>query len=219
MAQQFPNGTVFGFSTVMGTPVPMTAITNGDPPAATLGAATILAGDVLVVKSGWPLLNDRVAVAGTEDAGGSLPLIGLDTTEVKDYPAGEGAGQVIPASGFIDLSQQGNPTMSGGEPNFYTGQYLEDRTNTQFEVATFRTPLRITIPLDHDDKLPWYAALRAADRRREPVVLRAKLPLGATLYYYAGVSFQPLPTMEMNTPMQNSVVFSLKGDFTRVEAA
>lgn len=219
MAMHFPNGTVFGFSTLMGTPVPMTAITNGAPPDATLGASTIEEGDVLVVKSAWPLLNDRVAVAGTEDVDGSLPLIGLDTTDVKDYPVGEGAGQLIPATGFIDLSQQGNPTMSGGDPNFYTGQYLEDRTNTQFEVATYRTPLRITIPLDHDDKLPWYAALRAADRRRELVVLRAKLPLGATLYYYAGVSFQPLPTMEMNTPMQNSVVFSLKGDFTRIEAA
>lgn len=220
MALKFPNGTVFGFSTVMGTPVNMTALTNGSPASATVTGGNILPADVLLIKTaGWALINQRVAVAGLEDTDGNIPLLGIDTTSLVDFPAARGAGQLIQASGFVDLSQQGDPTMSGGDQQYYTGQHLEDRTNRQFQVPTVRTPRTIAVPLDTDWNLPWYNALVKADRARDPVVLRAKLPDGVTLYYFAYPSFDGTPTMAVNNPMQNTANFSLISEFTRVEAA
>jgi len=200
----------------MGTPVAMSAISNGDPATATVAGSSIAEGDVVLVKSGWPLLNQRVAVAG-DVISGSVPLLGIDTTSLDDYPAGEGGGELIVASAFVDLSQQGDPTMNGGDQQYYTGQYLEDRTNRQFQVPTVRTPRTIAVPLDTDFDVAWYDALVKADRARQPVVLRAKLPGKVTLYYYAYPSFDGTPTMSVNTPMQNTANFSLISEFTRVE--
>lgn len=219
MAQQFPNGTVFGISTAYGMAVPMTAVSNASPAEATITTGAVDEDAVVIINSGWTALNGRIAVAG-EETTGKVPLIGLDTSEVTDYPAGEGAGTIIPVTTFVDLSQQGDPTKSGGEQQYYNGQYLEDRTRSQFQIPTVRNAKSIAIPLDYDDKLPWYAALKAADRKADPVVLRCRLPSGVTLYYYVYPSFDADPSMQMNNPMKNTATFSFASpEFTRIEAA
>ncbi len=212
MALKFPNGSVVGFSTTLAAPASFTTISNANPPVSN---ATLTEDDVAVVlASGWPGILNRVAVAG---AAGQL--IGLDTSSTLDYPAGEGAGTVAVADDFVDFSQQGDLTTAGGEQQFWQGQFLEDRSGRQIQVPTFKNAKTLTLPLYFDPALPWYDAAVAADRRKEPVVLRIRLPDGDTMYRYGYMSFDSDPTMSANNPMQVTMTFSALADSTMVEAA
>lgn len=75
------------------------------------------------------------------------------------------------------------------------------------------------MPLYYDPTLPWYAAAKAVDAKKEPVILRVKLPDGDALYYYGYLSFDGDPSLSMNNPMGNAMTFSALGEPTLVEAA
>lgn len=217
MSLKFANGAVIGFSTAYATAVTASAISNASPAVATVPTGTVDPDAVLIVRSGWAGINERVAVAGDE-TGGALPLIGLNTTSTIDYPAGQGAGSVIAVSSFVDFNQQGDLTTSGGEQQFWTGQFLEDRSGRQIQVPTFKNAKTLTLPLYFDPALPWYAAAVEADRRKEPVVLRIALPDGDTIYRYGYMSFDSDPTLAANNPMQVTMTFSALSEPTLIEA-
>lgn len=217
MALKFANGAVIGFSTAYDAAVTASAISNANPAVATVPTGSVAPDSVVIVKSGWAGINERVAVAGTE-VGGALPLLGIDTTSTNDYPAGQGAGSVIAVSTFVDFSQQGDLTTSGGEQQFWTGQFLEDRSGRQIQVPTFKNAKTLTLPLYFDASLPWYDAAVAADRAKEPVVLRIRLPDGDTIYRYGYMSFDSDPTLAANNPMQVTMTFSALTEPTLVEA-
>lgn len=216
---KFPNGAVIGFSTLAAAAQAFTAISNADPALATVGAAALTDGDIVVVKtSGWPSLANRVAEVGTE-AAGVFPLIGIDATDTSIYPAGEGAGALFVASTFVNFSQQGDLSSSGGDQQFWTGQFLEDRAGRQIQVPTFKNAKSFTLPLFYDPSLPWYDAAKKVDAKKEAVVLRVALPDGDTLYYYGYLSFDGDPSLGVNTPMGNTMTFSALGEPSLVEAA
>lgn len=77
----------------------------------------------------------------------------------------------------------------------------------------------LTLPLYFDPTLPWYAAAKAADAKGMPLILRAKLPGGDTLYRYGYMSFDGDPTITANNPMGNTMTFTALTDSTLVEAA
>jgi len=212
MALRFPNGSVIGFSTSLTAGGTFTTISNANP---AVSNATVDPGDVVVIQSsGWPGIVNRATVAGASGA-----LRGIDTSSSVEYPAGQGGGTVLIADAFVDFSQQGDLTTSGGEQQFWNGQFLEDRSGRQIQVPTFKNAKTITLPLYFDPDLPWYDAAVAADRRKDPVVLRIRLPDGDTMYRYGYMSFDSDPTMSANNPMQVTMTFSSLGEATLVEAA
>lgn len=219
MALKFPNGAVLGISIAYAAAgVSYTAVTNADPAVATVPTdAAIKKGDVLVVSSGWTGINDRIAVAGALQ-GTNLPLLGLDTGDVDEFPAGEGAGSLLQVTDWQDFSQQGDLSASGGEQQFWTGQFLEDKSGRQRQVPTNKNAQSLSLPLYFDPKLPWYKAAKRADRKRVPVVLRARLADGDTIYWYGYLSFNSSPSMAANSPMQNNCTFSINSEETFIEA-
>ncbi|WP_457319819.1 phage tail protein [Stenotrophomonas sp. P5_B8] len=217
MALKFPNGTVLGISTAVAAAVAATAISNANPAVATVAAGSgISEGDVLVVRSAWPELNDRVAVAGS--SGTAIPLRGIDTTDTDDFPADQGPGSLLRVTDWIDFSQQGDVSTSGGEQQFWNGVFLEDRSGRQRQVPTIKNAKTFNLPLYFDPKLPWYQAAKKADRKKQPVVLRARLPDGDVLYYYGYLSFDADPSLSANNPMQNTATFSINSDHTFISA-
>ncbi len=62
-------------------------------------------------------------------------------------------------------------------------------------MPTFKNAKTITLPLFYDPKKPWYSALKNADAKGEPVILRAKLVGGDVLYWYGYLSYNGDPTM------------------------
>lgn len=215
MASQFPNGTIFAVSTVLGAPNAVSGITNTNPAVAT-AAAPVADDSIVLINSNWPDLNDRIARTDNANSN-SFELLGIDTTNEDRYEPGEGDGSVRVASGFVNLSQVRESTKSGGEQQFFTWQYLEDRSSRQRQRPTFKNAKVINLTLDYDPALAWYEALDTLDKAQELVVLRATLPNGAQMFYPVYPSFDADPSLTMNENMTNVATFSLAGDFTRYE--
>ncbi|MET0332551.1 MAG: phage tail protein [Dyella sp.] len=216
MAAKFPNGTVFAISTTLAAAVAITAISNADPGVATT-ATPPEAGDILVLASGWPLLNNRIVRADAPTANG-FTLEGVDTSSLKSFAAGAGAGSYMLAGSWVNLSQVTDSSSSGGDQQYASWQYMEDPTGRQQQRPTFKNAKSIALTQDYDPELPWYAAMQAADGG-DPVVLRATLPGGDQLYYLAYASFDGDPTLDLNKNMSNKSTFSLISPATRYQAA
>lgn len=217
MSALFPNGTVFSMAKLTAAAVAITAISNANPGVASC-AAPPAANSIGVLQSAWPALNNRVVEVGAVVANTSFALQGFDTTDVTQYPAGQGAGsiQVVNTADWVPFSQVSSMAKSGGTQQYFQWQYVEDPTGLQQQRPTIKNAKVITLTFDYDPTLAWYDALVAADRLKAPVVLRAVLPGGAgTLYYYVYPSFDGDPTMDVNKNMQNTATFSLISLFTR----
>ncbi len=217
MSQQFPNGTVFSVSTALGTALNLSAISNADPAEATTTVPPA-DGTIGVLSSGWPGLNQRVA-RSANSASTTFDLEGFDTTDTTKYPAGAGTGTFTPVSTWVALSQVTGIEKSGGDQQFYQWQYAEDTSNQQQQRPTFKNAKSLKLTLDFDDSLAWYDALKSADEATDPVVLRAVLPNGKTLYYYVYPSFDADPSMNLNQNMQVVATFSQISPFTKYGAA
>ncbi|WP_313171464.1 phage tail tube protein [Stenotrophomonas sp.] len=222
MALKFPKGTQFGFANLLSAAIAATTISKADPAAATVTTDAVDEGDVVLIEvPGWPIINNRVAQAGEVTAGASDSVIlrGIDTSSAVLFPGASGAAKLFKAGDFVDFTQQGEPSMSGGEQQFWTGQMLEDPTGQQISVPTYKNARVLTIPLYYDPKLPWYKAAKEVDAIGKPVVLRAKLPGGDVQYRYGYLSFNGDPAIASNTPNSNTATFTQLSESTLVEAA
>mgnify|MGYP000865723921 FL=1 len=218
MTLRFPNGAQFGFSTTISAAISATAISNTNPAEVTTASGARAADDVVVIQSSHPMLNNLATQVG-EVAAGVAELLGLDTSDATLYDnLGEASVTLLKASGFVDFTQQGDPTTGGGDQQFWTGVLLEDRSGQQISIPTFKNAKTITVPLHYDPTLPWYQAAVKADLKKAPVVIRCKLPDGDTIYRYGYISFDGDPTMSANNPMGNTATFTSLGRAILVEA-
>lgn len=217
MSSMFPNGSQYAISKPLGTAVPITAISNASPAVAT--SATPPADKaVIVLTSGWPDLENLVARAASPDAD-SFEIEGVDTTDVADYPAGQGAGGYLLASDWTTIDQIANVAQSGGDQQYANWTYVNDKRGRTYQRKTVKNPMTMTLTLDYDPDKPWYPALIAADRSGQPVVLRVVLPNGYGLYYLVDPSFNETPTQNANQNMQNVASFALIGPPSRFQEA
>lgn len=215
--QTFPNGTLIAVSTAFAAAKTISALSNANPATATSAAHALTAGTIGVLSSGWPDADSRVFRL-INPVTNSFDLEGFDSSLTTRYPAAQGAGSFTPVSTWVTLSQVREMTKSGGEQQFFTWQYLEDRSGTQKQRPTFKNPKVINVTLDYDSALAWYAALDNADAAKSAVVLRATLPNGALLYYSVYPSFDADPSLDMNENMTNKATFSLLSRLTRYDS-
>lgn len=202
----FPNKTIFSISSMFGSPVTVSDVSNANPGVATAAAHGLSDGDLLLMSSGWGELNDRpVRVDGA--ATGTFELEGFDTTSVTRFPAGNGGGTVKEVTAWVALSQITDLTSSGGEQQYYQWVYLED--GKQRQRPTYKNARQMSITLDYDNALAWYTQLLESDLTGETYVLRAALPNGKFLYWSVTVGFDGEPSMVINQNMQVVATFSM----------
>lgn len=218
MALTLPKGIQFGFAALTkASNAAVASVTPGNPTVIVYeaGATQPPADAVILTKaSGWPLLNNKVSRLGDNDE-----LLGIDTSDADLFPAGGyGIVETITAGAFTDFTQQGDPTTSGGEQQFWTGTLLEDPLGRQISLPTFKNAKQLTIPLYFDPSEPWYAAAKRFDAKGEACVLRAKMPNRDVLYWYGYLSFDADPSIAANTPMGNTATFTIIGESTLVPA-
>ena len=216
MTSRFINGAKHAVSTAVTAAAAITGISNANPAVAS-AASPPAAGSFVIIKSNWPELNDTVAKVGTVTAG-TFVLLGVDTSDLNRFPAGEGAGTFQVASSFVSLSQVRDVDQSGGEQQFYTYQNVEDPSSRQRQDPTYKNPMVIRVDMAYDPALPWYETLIELDRTREPTVLREILPGGDTILYFGIMSFNKVPTKKVNEHMMVSATFSLYADPIRYDA-
>lgn len=213
MSLSLPNGAIHSIATAMATAIAITALTNAKPAVASAVAHGLADGDIVVITSGWPAINGRVARVIDSEVG-TFALEGIDTTDLKRFPAGAGLGSVRKVQTWQPITQVIDSNMAGGEQQFYNVQFLED-TGDERQIPTIRSARSTTLQVADDDTLPQYAALEAADAERKPRAIRLVLPNGSTIYYAAYVSFNKVPTLTKNQAMALSVALSLDGEPTR----
>lgn len=217
MSSIFINGTQYAVSTTLAAAIPITAVTNSNPAVAS-AVNPPADGSIVVLNSGWPILDESVARTANSDSD-SFEVEGVDTTNTTLYPAGVGGGTARVVVGWVPLDQVREVTVSGGEQQYFDYQYVEDPTSRQRQKPTFKNATTLTLSLDYDPDKAWYSALIAADLAREPVVVRGVLPNGSTMLYYAYPSFNKVPVGGVNENLQNTATFSLIADPVRYEAA
>lgn len=218
MASFFPNGTIFSVSKALIGGGNIDSISNANPAVATADTSgfTVSAEDIVVLKSSWSDVNDRVFRASAASAP-SVTLEGLDATDTIRFPSGGGAGSLLVVDNWVQLSQVRESAKAGGEQQYFQWQYLEDRSRQQKQRPTFKNAKTLTLTLDYDPALAWYSELDKLDMVGDAVVLRALLPNGAILLYYVYPSFDADPSLPMNENMTNTATFSQISRFTRYE--
>lgn len=212
------NGAKYAIATALAAPVPITNITNAEPPLA-LATTTPTLGSIVLLSSGWGELDEAPSRVGTVVAATSFQLEGYDATDVNRFPAGEGLGSYIVASSFINLPKIHDIQKSGGEQNYATRQYVSDPSGKQVQAPTFKAARNRTYLLDYQPDLPHFAALIALDRSQEITILRETLRNGDVIYYAGRVSFDVDPTTALNEFISNSFGFSPTADSIRYPAA
>ncbi|WP_139671704.1 phage tail protein [Pseudomonas sp. F16(2018)] len=210
-----PNGSVLEIASTLGTAVPFTALTNAKPPVASAVGHIIDADDILLISSGWALINDRTAKAAnvTTDA---FSLAGLDTTNTDRYTAGAGIGSVVPVSGWTQISKVTGFTVSGGEQQFLTVGYLENDDDLQF--PTNRNPISVSVTVEDQPTALYVPVVEGYDDSKELTVIRLKLPGGGQILMPGYVSITSTPTMERNQLMTRTISVGLSGRPTRYSA-
>lgn len=209
---KLPNGTTFEIAALLGAAKPFSAISNASPPVLTAAAHGLADGDVVVVTSSWAKLNGKIARVVDSDVS-DFALDGVDTTKVKNYPAGSGAGSVRAASGWTQIAMITEPSASGGEQQFAQVGFLEDDDDRQ--IPTTKSASSLTLPVADDPTQTYVPLVEAADEDREPRVVRANLPGGSVLYYYVYVSITSTPTMSRNNIMMRTITLSFAARPTR----
>lgn len=217
MSSRFVNGTTFAVAALTAALIPFTALTNANPAVAS-ATNPPAEGDVIVLRSGWSAMSEVPVKVGAVTAN-TFEVDGYDTTDLAQFPPGEGAGNFVAVGAFTSLSQVREATVEGGEQNYFDYQYVEDRTNRQRRKPTYKSAMGYNIVLDEDSDLPWFEVLKDMDRKQEPVVLRETLPNGDTIYYVGTLSFNAIPTKTLNENSTVTATFSINSDPIRYKAA
>lgn len=218
MAAKFPlpNGSVLEIATALGAAVAFTALTNAAPPVASAVGHTVKNGDVLLVSSGWALINDR-AVRAANVAADKFSLGGLNTTNTDKFTAGAGVGSVLSVSNWAQISKVTAFASTGGEQQYLTVGYLEDDDDRQF--PTNRNPITVSITVEDQPSAAYVEAVEAYGDSKQLTVVRLKLPGGDQILYPGYVSITTTPTMERNSLMTRTISIALSGRPIRYLAA
>lgn len=217
MASRFINGARYAIATAVAAPVAISGISNANPGVAAT-ATPPADGSIVILKTGWPDINEVVSRTAGQVPATSFQVESYDTTNVVRFPPAEGAGTYEIASSFLSLSQVRDVTTEGGDQNYFEFQYLEDAGGRQRRVPTFKSAMGMNIVMDFDPDLSWFDALVEADYEKNPVVLRETLPNGDTYYYYGYIGFNKVPSKTMNENMTVTATFSLQSDPIRYAA-
>lgn len=204
-ASSFPNGTIFSIGTTYGAAKPVTILSNADPAVATSTAHGLTDGDIIVVASGWTVLNGAAVRVDASDTN-TFALEGVDASNTSIFPAGAGIGSVQEVTDFVSLSQVVNIVPSGGEQQFYQWQYLEERTQRQ--RPTVKNARSLTLTLDYDPDLPWHQAFLTADQLGTPHVIKAQLPNNDIILFSMFVAYDGEPTFQLNVNQQVTIALS-----------
>jgi hypothetical protein len=204
-ASSFPNGTIFSLGTTYAAAKIISGISNANPGVASSTTHGYTDGDILVISSGWPRMEGRVARVD-DSVTDAFDLEGIDTTSAILYPAGAGAGRAVKVTDFVPFSQVTDSASSGGEQQFAQWVYLED--GQQRQRPTFKNARSLQLTLDYDPALAWHDTLVNADLLNTPHVLLATLPNSSKIYYNMYVSFDGEPTFTANQNQQVVATFS-----------
>lgn len=214
MTYRVPNGSLIYIASGMATAVNMTALTNATEAVAT-ATNTYSAGDILLVNSGWSLLDNKV-VRAKSPTGTTVTLEGAKTDDPNKYPAAAGTGTLTKVSGWTQLGQITDASSSGGDQQFVEVQFLESSIKTN--LPTVKNPYTLKLTVADDPTLAGQILAQTADADRVPRVVRILSPHGLPTLFYAYVTMSPTPTLNVNQLQSIEITLSMLAQPTRYQS-
>lgn len=205
IAVQLPNGVLLALGTALGSDITVSGISNANPGVATAPSHGLVAGDIIVITSGWSRLNERVVRVSAPAT--TFALEGIDTTSTSQYPAGSGGGTAKKVTTWTQITQALDVSTSGGEMQFVSYSFLENDFESQLPTQASAQSFQLSIA--DDPNLAGYQALKKAADTRVATPLRLTMPNGSVILYNGYVSFNETPSMTKNELMAVSATFSL----------
>lgn len=214
MAFRLPNGSTFDFAATYSADVTVTSISNAAAAVVTATGHSFVAGDIVVLQSGWVKATSRAfRVAAPIVAGTSFVLEGLNTTSTVKFPTGSSAGTVKKVATWVNIPQITGITATGGEQQFYTFGFLEEEDDRQ--VPTTKSPSLLTLTVADDPTAAYVPVVEAADDLSDERVQRLNLVSGAKIFYNSIASITMTPTMTRNQLMERTITLAQQGQITR----
>lgn len=212
MSFSLPDGSKFFISTGVAAALTVSGLSNANPAVATSTAHGLLAGDEILLYSGWEDANESVFRVASP-AANTFAVSGLDTTDTQWFPAGTGTGTAAKISGWQEIQQLTNVAASGGDAQFATVELLSRRNAIQIPTRFNATSLTLTMA--DDPNLAGYQALQSASRGLKQRAFKLLLAGGGTAYGFGYVALNEMP--QLNKGQVNTVTasLSLTGRFIR----
>lgn len=211
-----PTGAKIAVATAFTTSKTITGISNAAEAVCTSTAHGLVAGDIVIIYSGWGRLNGRTFRIKAAPTADTFTLEGkaANTTNTKFFTPGSGAGSFVKATTFVDVVQILSNNTSGGEAKKVTYRYLE--SENEQEINDGFSPVSRSLEIDADAiETPGYGALQDLTESGADTIQRVTMRNGAMSYLACTVAMNEEVLMQDGQVNRVRVDFSGKSRSTR----
>jgi phage tail protein len=212
MAVKLPNGATVHIATALAAEKKATVATNAAECVLTVAGHGFAAGDLVLFKSGWVKLNERVFQIGDVKTD-TFKLIGIDTSNADEFPADSGIGAVQKITDWTQVSQIVEFSTSGGEQQYVDFGFLEDNFDQQ--IPSTKSAMSMSIKIADDTSLPGYKAAAKCSDKGGKWPLKVVLKGGGLICYNGYPSMNKTPELVRNQVMAVTLSYAISGEVNR----
>lgn len=212
MAVKLPNGATVHIATALAADKKVTVATNAAECVLTVAGHGFVAGDLVLFKSGWVKLNERVFQIGDVKTD-TFKLIGIDTSNADEFPADSGIGAVQKITDWTQVSQIVEFSTSGGEQQYVDFGFLEDNFDQQ--IPSTKSAMSMSIKIADDTSLPGYKAAAKCSDKGGKWPLKVVLKGGGLICYNGYPSMNKTPELVRNQVMAVTLSYAISGEVNR----
>ena len=212
MAVKLPNGATVHIATALAAEKKVTVATNAAECVLTVAGHGFANGDLVLFKSGWGKLNERVFQIGDVKAD-TFKLTGIDTSNADEFPAGSGIGAVQKITDWVQVSQIVEFSTSGGEQQYVDFGFLEDDFDQQ--IPSTKSAMSMSIKIADDTSLPGYKAAAKCSDKGGKWPLKVVLKGGGLICYNGYPSMNKTPELVRNQVMAVTLSYAISGEVNR----
>ncbi|HFC7392676.1 TPA: phage tail protein [Neisseria meningitidis] len=212
MAVKLPNGATVHIATALAADKKVTVATNAAECVLTVAGHGFAAGDLVLFKSGWVKLNERVFQIGDVKTD-TFKLIGIDTSNADEFPADSGIGAVQKITDWVQVSQIVEFSTSGGEQQYVDFGFLEDDFDQQ--IPSTKSAMSMSIKIADDTSLSGYKAAAKCSDKGGKWPLKVVLKGGGLICYNGYPSMNKTPELVRNQVMAVTLSYAISGEVNR----
>lgn len=212
MAVKLPNGATVHIATALAAEKKATVATNAAECVLTVTGHGFANGDLVLFKSGWGKLNERVFQIDDVKAD-TFKLIGIDTSDAGEFPAGSGIGAVQKITDWVQVSQIVEFSTSGGEQQYVDFGFLEDDFDQQ--IPSTKSAMSMSIKIADDTSLPGYKAAAKCSDKGGKWPLKVVLKGGGLICYNGYPSMNKTPELVRSQVMAVTLSYAISGEVNR----
>ena len=192
MAVKLPNGATVHIATALAAEKKVTVATNAAECVLTVTGHGFANGDLVLFKSGWGKLNERVF-------------------QIGDVKTDMGAVQKI--TDWVQVSQIVEFSTSGGEQQYVDFGFLEDDFDQQ--IPSTKSAMSMSIKIADDTSLPGYKAAAKCSDKGGKWPLKVVLKGGGLICYNGYPSMNKTPELVRNQVMAVTLSYAISGEVNR----